>query len=135
MKNIFEGAYFGKRYKTRDDRDAIYCKYKLFYGVVPNSKHSITKHLLLINNMQWVNVFDDGSTVIGKEYPNDIVSEWTEEVNDEELEKLAVEYADHAEMTGTSPDGYNTSCWDYLDIIKAFKAGCRNTLKNKIDND
>lgn len=92
MNNIFENAYFGKPYKTRDERKAIYCKYEMIYGVVPNSEHSITKHLLLINNMQFVNVFEDGCTVKGKEYPNDIVSEWQEEVNEEELDKLAKKY-------------------------------------------
>lgn len=91
MINTFKNAYFGKAYKTRDGRKAIYCKYEMIYGVVPNSEHSITKHLLLINNMQFVNVFEDGTTVKEKEYPNDIVSEWQEPIDEEKLNKIATE--------------------------------------------
>lgn len=57
--------------------------------------------------------------------------EWQEPINEEELDELADEYADHAEMTRTLLDGYNTDCWDYLDIVEAFKAGYRKALNIK----
>ena len=107
-KNIFEGAYLGKAYKTRNGRKAIY----IYYGSDVNLPFIERHHLIYegLNSIQTSNY-------------EEIVSEWTEEVDENELNKLADEYADHAEMTGTSSDGYYTGCWDYLDIVKAFKAG------------
>lgn len=122
MNNIFENAYFGKPYKTRDRRKAVYCNYEMIYGVVPNSEHSITKHLLLINNLQFVNVFEDGSTVKGEEYSNDIVSEWQKEIDEEELDKLAEEETHEKYYYTLDEKGIK-------DFQIGFKAGYRKALE------
>ena len=108
--NIFEGAYFGKTYNTRNGRIVRYCGKQASMYVLEDDGVA-------------VDYFPDGTFQTSGESEFDIVSEGQEEIDKEELDRLAVEYADHAEMTGTSQDGYNTGCWDYLDIVKAFKAG------------
>ena len=123
MKNIFEGAYFSKPYKTRDGRKAILISYN---QRKPSAPYVCAVACYLDNSIKsnCYNFNEFGKRGIDIS-TYDIVSEWQESINEEELEKLANEYADNVEMTGTSSDGYYTGCWDYLDIVKAFKAGYR----------
>lgn len=89
--NIFEGAYFGKAYKTRNGRIVRYCgKQSSMY--------------VLEDDGVAVDYFSDGTFLTSGESEFDIVSERQEPINEEELNKLANEYAEHA-------------------IIKAFDAG------------
>lgn len=88
MSNIFENAYFGKQYKTRDDRKAIYS-----YCI----KGKPNEHFLIVDkNPSLLGGYgDDGiSNACGYNNPNlDIVSECEETINEEELEELAFKSA------------------------------------------
>lgn len=88
-KNIFENAYFGMAYKTRDGRKGLYI------GVNP-----LTNYVMLVIDNFEPSVFDgvayypDGTIVMGEtNNPEDIVSEWHGDVNINHLEKLAKEYS------------------------------------------
>lgn len=76
MKNIFENAQFGDKFRTRDGQKVRYCgKQVLMYiceldGVL-------------------IDFFSDGTYCNSGETNLDIVSEWQEIINDEELEMLA----------------------------------------------
>lgn len=93
MKNIFENAYFGKAYKTRDGRKAI------FVEMINNSSffEKYTKVYSCIHESgQRLFYTQEGNDVtrncIDKDSLYNIVSEW-EEVNEEELDKLAYDEA------------------------------------------
>lgn len=104
MENIFENAYFGKPYKTRDGRKAVY----------------------LGDNTCWI---EGGDTEIGysrnglfvdiQEHGIDIVSEWT--IDEKELNKMATQEAD-SKWVKDKP-GY--SSWGYICTKNAYKAGYR----------
>lgn len=79
MENIFKNAYFGKPYKTRDGRRALFMR-----------KDEGTFDLETEESYNPVRA--DGTflyTKEGYESSCDIVSEWQEEINEEELEELA----------------------------------------------
>lgn len=78
--NIFENAYFGKPYKTRDERKAIFMRHS------DNTYHIYLAVGGVIFRYQFDGTYDDESRDL------DIVSEWTEEINEKELDKLAEEY-------------------------------------------
>ena len=107
MKNIFENAYFGKPYKTRDCRKAIYLtKYK--HGELVNE--------LAIEDSEAGRrfyLYADNGSFYHKPSCEDIVSEWQEEINEEELNSLAEEYVHNSRPL---LDG---------DAISCFKAGYR----------
>lgn len=117
MERIFDKAYFGKAYKTRDGRKAIYIN-------IENSvfrKRKGKSHYLIIEDTPWCSepynvcgFIEDETNFLND--PRDIVSEWTEETNEEELEKLAHEYVDNSLPL---LDG---------DAISCFKAGYRKAL-------
>lgn len=76
MDNIFENAYFGKAYKTRDGRKAIYvggCR-----CVIENNTNSLFR-------------FRSNGMSEGWATDVDIVSEWQEEIDDKTLNTLADE--------------------------------------------
>lgn len=109
MENIFKNAYFGKAYKTKEGKKALYI------GVDDYSPI----HLLFVDD--WFNIYDynnegfaldDDSTPMSECNLN-IVSEWSEEINEEELDKLANEYV------------CNYGCERYDDGVEAYKAGYR----------
>lgn len=73
MSNIFENAYFGKMYKTRDGRKAIYIQEDC---------------CIVEGNIDAFSYFDDGHFSIPlKECGIDIVSEWQEPINEEKLDE------------------------------------------------
>lgn len=117
MTNIFENAYFGKAYKTRDGRKAIY---------IGNDTYAKEHILCLEGNFLNYNYYENGKC---KAYPNDstdIISEWQEEINEEELDKLAEENNpypsyDKSDMcVSHSYDGFNDG----------FKTGYRKAYRN-----
>lgn len=82
MENIFENAYFGKAYKTRDGRKALYQKDDKLGGLY---------HHWLITEDAHFACTDTGEQNMKMGYPPlDIVSEWTEETDEEELKENAV---------------------------------------------
>lgn len=69
--NIFENAYFGKAYKTRDGRKAVYLKC------------SEEIHRLILEDSSIIWSKNDGKTYNGilESSCYDIVSEWQEELD------------------------------------------------------
>lgn len=87
MNNIFENAYYGKPYKTRDNKKALYITSNCERNeVVVNYDGNL--HNISLNR-------DTGRHYNFQEMPFDIVSEWKEEINEEELDKLADAYAEN----------------------------------------
>lgn len=84
-KNIFENAYFGKPYKTKGEKKAIYIHHY-------KDSEGGDMHYLIIDGSVTTYVWGaDGK--IAPSYNNDeldIVSEWEEEIDDIELYKLAL---------------------------------------------
>lgn len=87
MKNIFENAYFGKVYKTKDGRKAIYiCK---------RTDGSIWKldrpYAFIVEGFGRIVHYDaNGYFDISSETKHDIVSEWKEKIDEDELRELSV---------------------------------------------
>ena len=111
MKNIFENAYFGKAYKTRNETIAYYGRYDKTEG----------KHFLMVSDFEndYILCYNDGHVFHFNEedfvfehgknkgktifevkgwnkeeminFRLDIISEWHEEINEEELDKLAMD--------------------------------------------
>lgn len=118
---LFENAYFGKPYKTRDGRKALYLD--SFYRLTGE------KNVLALEHMEdnLLYVFPDGiyepkDAINGrKENPIDIVSEWQEPINEEELNELA--YISFPKLyIPISGEGIVDTNEDYRE---AFKAGYR----------
>ena len=127
-KNIFENAYFGKPYKTRDGRKAIFLQLDTIVDEDGND----------LGNLAYVYTLQDGeysvalngidtseNDIILKnintiELNHDIVSEWSEEITDEELDKLA----DH-EYPDDDDDDTPLNGIDNYELREAFKAGFR----------
>ena len=120
MNNIFENAYFGKPYMTNDGRKAILIRYFICNGF---------KYLLTTGNMEFS--VDEYGKVDKRICPFgvDIVSEWQEEVNEEELDKLACEYSQGDALCRGVSEGYTCP-----GLIKAFKAGYKKAKKNETWN-
>ena len=74
MTNIFKDAYFGKLYKTRDERRAVFVSF--------NQYRENTAYLLLEGNKSADLLNCDGYYWADhKETKDDIVSEWKEPTN------------------------------------------------------
>ena len=93
---MFKNAYFGKPYKTRDGRKAIYHSYDNIYPENPYQHH----HNLILQKRDsergdslWIWANDYGHTcehIEGKwleESNADIVSEWQEPIDEKKLDK------------------------------------------------
>ena len=112
-KNIFEFACFGKQYKTRDGRKAIYQR----------EVHDDMHTLMFEKDDGLVEYWSDGDVVYEhsgarEQQPDDIVAEWKDEISEQYLDKLADKYA---------------STLPYQDVtgaVKDFKAGCRAIIEN-----
>lgn len=103
MENIFENAYFGKPYKTRSGRKAIY----IYYGTDVIAPFIERHHLIY-----------EGLNSIEPSNYEEIVSEWQEEINEDELDKLAESKAfefENGEVTDIS----------YRDFMLGYKIGYR----------
>ena len=81
MNNIFENAYLGKPYKTRDGKRAILLQVNNCANLaIDFETHAVTHDYKL-----------DGTSLWSCDNL-DIVSEWQEEINEEELDRMADEY-------------------------------------------
>lgn len=111
MENIFENAYFGKPYKTRDGRKAIYHGTKKhrssdgkvwiyhYLMVEPTAIDMFGEDVVINHYDAYFNDNGVGRFANLKYYKDsganakyDIISEWQEEINKEVLDKLANEY-------------------------------------------
>lgn len=151
MENIFQNAYFGKAYKTRDEKKALYVKYnKESYD--PDVPHQLvyesTGNLMQVDNQ--------GNFWKDKESDFDIISEWKEEIDEEKLDALAVRFAKrwrtqtmtketidiiiewfaHIEQLGTDRKTQTGVVMDYqhsLDEIAAMASRCRQFVEKYKD--
>lgn len=112
MNNVFENAYFGKAYKTRDGSKAIFiCKR------TDNAIWGLSQPFACVV---------EGYGEIWNYYPNgrlyrienfttesDIVSEWQDEIDEEKLSKLAWKHAESMDI----PCRYEETA------VESFKAG------------
>lgn len=87
MKNMFKNAYFGKAYKTRDNKKA------LFLG----KDDYLPAYLLFVDDCMMLSDYDVNGVPLdinNMPCPKSnlcIISEWQEEITEEELDKLAEE--------------------------------------------
>lgn len=87
MKNIFEHAFFGKTYKTRDGKQAIFQRIQehnaeIWYHLFTDSKHLICE----ANGLH----IGDHSEIGWEEWDDDIISEWEEpQITEDELREIA----------------------------------------------
>lgn len=88
MTNIFKNACFGKAYKTRDGRKAVF--YNHHNGYAREKANYVT--MILENQESIYRWYYDGTATDYQEHL-DIVSEWNEPINEEELDELAEQYA------------------------------------------
>lgn len=115
MKKIFENAYFGKPYKTRNERKAIY--------LWANKKDG---HSLIVEDEKKPHHYNDEGKWYSLDNENqlDIISEWKVKINEEDLNKLAYD------------DIFNVLNQDYFDgkvsfnkIKEIYKAGYRKAME------
>lgn len=114
-KNIFKNAYFGKSYKTRDGKKALYLRGNF-------------KHHLYLETGGIIDCNQDGTFegVIGRTENLDIVSEWKEEISEKELDKLAEEMYPYEYSTSLNASEEA----DYInDLREAFQKGYSAALK------
>lgn len=99
MNNIFENAYFGKAYKTRDGKKAIYLRMFIYNGY---------NYLFSTGNLEFF--VNDKGKVDKSIYPfgEDIVSKWQEPIDDGKLEAMAQEYVHQSKPLF---DGDCVSCY------------------------
>lgn len=108
-KNIFNNAYFGKPYKMRNGNKAIFHR----------NANNRTWYLICEEIHDRIPYNVDGTSRGDNCF--DIVSEWQEEINEEELDKLAYQSASPSLQMGIHS----------LKLYKdGFKACYRNIFRN-----
>lgn len=125
-ENIFKNAYFGKPYKTRDGRKALYWRYVIrdcgefrHYLILPNEAGELMSRVdEIIANKEGRNLntpYTDIST--------DIVSEWQESTDKEELDRLAIIEGAKAINHFVNRE-QSKFAFEWADLVSdAFKAG------------
>ena len=106
MKNIFENACFGKAYKTRNGKKAIYL-FSSGCGVycITEEFHNTIRYF----NFDGIPYDFECSRYRGE----DIVSEWQEPIDEEKLSELAWKYTESMDI----PCRYEETA------VESFKAG------------
>lgn len=109
MEDIFKNAYFGKAYRTRDGKKAIY-----LYG----------DRCWIEGDSDWSQYYSKGNWFMSGE-PNkrDIVSEWQESIDEEKLDELA------EQLNPNNPHGDTYEVGQYFGFDDGFKAGYRKAKK------
>lgn len=145
MNNIFENAYFGKPYRTRDGKKAFYHgskKHKSGDGKVwiyhylmvePETINVLGEDVIINHYDAYIN--DNGIGRLanlkyckdsGVNAGYDITSEWQEEISEEELDKLA-------ETEANNTVGYwrydSTDLHKWYGFRDGFKVGIRKVLE------
>lgn len=145
QNNIFKNAYFGKAYKTRDGKKAIYHgseehksgdgRIWLYHYLMlePEISDFLGKNEVI--NLYEAYINDNGIGRFanlkyckgsGANAGYDIISEWKEEINDEELDSLAAEWvADNGKVYVIEEDVMELT--DFDTARAAYKAGFKKT--------
>lgn len=141
MENIFERACFGKPYRTRDGRKAIY-----FYQTERNKWHELIVEGETISLPYQDNGLAVGQHLNNSEWPEDIVSEWQDEISEEEYKNKLDELYESCvywEAYEDEPELFAESLKELLDFAPkdkktidycAYLIKSRKTILNEIDN-
>lgn len=113
MKNIFENAYFGKQYKTRDGRKAIYAH------IAKNDYH-----LLLIQDEVTSRIYEQDGRAHYVDRELDIVSEWQEPIDENELDKMAID-----DILKVLNSDYYDGRISFKMVKEIYKAGYRKAME------
>lgn len=142
MKNIFKNAYFGKPYKTKSGNKALYI------GVDDYSPI----HLLFVDD--WFSIYDynsegfalDNDSNPMSECELNIVSEWQDEISEEEYKNKLDELYESCvywEAYEDEPELFAESLKELLDFAPkdkktidycAYLIKSRKTILNELDN-
>ena len=124
-ENIFKNAYFGKAYKTRDGRKAIYISRESVYPF---------RHALSLGGVSYAIYKDNGKydmLVQLDNYQADIVSEWQEEIDKEHLDDLAYDYNEERQHNYWWEDNYTVCACEASEVRKAFEAGYKAAMNER----
>lgn len=114
MRNIFKDAYFGKQYKLKNGKKAVYIDKKYY-------------HYLIIEGRSIAFPYNTNGSSHGYD-ELDAVSEWKEPINEEELDKMAIEECD--KLLKDEVFTYNGSeCVVLSDAEKCWKLGYCQGIK------
>lgn len=118
MKNIFKSAYFGKLYKTRDGRKALFIR--------KNTDKHFPYDILIEGNLGCI-MYDETGKYVGEgPHAYDIVSEWYEEINEKELDELAEHYIQEKEGEIIR----HPLLYEVKDCLEIYKAGYHKAKEN-----
>lgn len=131
-KNIFEGAYFGKPYKTNENTIALYLgeemgdfKYRLAIPIISD-----------ITNKQSYVVLQCDELGCSKT-DIDIISEWTEEVDEEEIDAIVTKLC--VENFIDSVDWKDIVCNLTYNLaqaaIEAYEIGCKAGYRKALNKN
>lgn len=116
MEDIFKNAYFGKKYNTRGGDIAIYIR-----GYEGSCKCAMLQSHMLITQDRYLFVNDDGTEEGHTSSQDDIIGKWQEPIDEEELDKIAYDYADY----NVDEDE------DMRRVMCHYKAGYRKAKEDK----
>lgn len=118
MKNIFENAKFGDFFLTRDGKKAVFIRHM--------NTDDVKASCVIEGWFEGKLYHADGK--VHYDYDEyDIVGKWKENIDEEELDKLAYEYA-FAEFNELS-NRTSAIMADYEECANDFKAGYRKALE------
>ena len=121
MENkLFENAYFGKAYKTRDGRKALFLYTTNYNGTTWYDCH--------VNNETVSFPYMSDGLMVGhrkdfQQWEEDIISEWEEPIDEDELDRLAEQSEKEQIRTAKQCEALG-QCYGF-DFQTGFKAGYR----------
>lgn len=128
MESIFKNAYFGKAYRTRDGRKAIFLRTFVAHGY---------NHYVSTGDLEYA-VRENGK--VNKHlypYEEDIVSEWQEEINEDEYEdkiKSLIDSCIYWEAYEDEPELFAEALKELLDFAPNDKRTidfCADMIKSR----
>lgn len=124
-QNIFKNAKFGDKYRTRDGRKAIFLQFDTIVDEDGKDIGNLAYVYTIQDGEYCVNMYGydaDINVVPDTNMGYDIVGEWHEEINEEELDKLA--HSLEVQQLLTVP-------WDdcYEECVECFKSGYRKAME------
>ena len=125
MNNMFKNAYFGKAYKTRGGRKAVYISHESVYPF---------RYALSLGGVSCAMYKDNGTydmLVQLDNYQADIVSEQQEEIDEEHLDDLAYDYNEKRQHNYWWENDYTVCVCEVSEVRKAFEAGYKAAMKGQ----
>lgn len=111
---LFENAYYGKPYMTRDGRKAI-------YDVYDKAIDLNDYHYLMVEGEPCLIAYNNDGIAVNRNKSNlDIIPEWT--IDEEELDKLALDSVKHSLFS-------NPANKEFTAYLCGFKACYRKVME------